>query len=76
MTAHPVPAGTRPGSRVHPRRRRAAARPLDFGPYRDFAHRVDAIRRDIVVGALALSGNSAELTSLIQGPSVQEPHYR
>jgi hypothetical protein len=31
----------------------AAARrlePLDFGPYRDFAHRVDAyIRRDIVV---------------------------
>jgi hypothetical protein len=41
-----------PGSRVQPRRRRCAAglEPLDFGPYRDFAHRVDAsIRRDIVV---------------------------
>jgi hypothetical protein len=28
----------------------AGLEPLDFGPYRDFAHRVDSsIRRDIVV---------------------------
>jgi hypothetical protein len=29
----------------------AGLEPLDFGPYRDFEHRVDSsIRRDIVVG--------------------------
>jgi hypothetical protein len=38
----------------------AGLEPLDFGPYRDFEHRVDAsIRRDIVVAVKPLGGNSA-----------------